>query len=79
MQLHASYVDGTDELSAAELRFLRLEGLMLPMKSFKPTESTHGVPGLAADVAQSWLLEPSDHRRVLAAELRSSSMWDLRH
>ena len=39
MQLHASYVDGAEEPITAELRFLRLEGRMLPMKSFKPTES----------------------------------------
>ena len=53
VQLHASYVDGADEPSAAKLRFMRLEGLMLPVKSFEQTESTHGVPGMAADEVQS--------------------------
>ena len=53
--LYASYADGTDEPSAAELRFLRSEGFMLSSKSFEPSESTQAVPGLAEnEVVSSW-------------------------
>ena len=55
LTLCASYVDVADKPSAAELRFLRSEGFMLPSKSFEPCESTHAVPGMAEDeVVSSW-------------------------
>ena len=54
-KLKESYADSADEPSDAELRFVRSEGFMLPARDFEPTESTHAVPGMAADeVVSSW-------------------------
>ena len=52
-----SDADGADELSDAELQFMQSEGPMLPVKSFELTESTHRVPGMAADEVHAVKLE----------------------